>query len=496
MRGALRAALDRARLTPARAALVAVLAAAFVARVWALRAGVPHAVGIDEPAIVTRVLRILNTGDWNPHVFDYPTLVIYLHAAVALLRFMVGASRGEWASLGQLDLAAIYAAGRFVSAAIATATVWLTYRIGREAGSERIGLLAAGQLAILPMHVRESHFILTDVPLTALTTLTVYLSMRLDRVRAVWAGVAGGLAAAAKYNGGLVMAAVFAAALMRRVPIGERLLACAAAAAGAAAAFLIATPYAVLDLPTFLDSFAAQMGRFAQSRLSPEPVWLTYLKHFALSGRAWLPLAVVGLVVVCGRRAARARWVPVLAFVAVYFYVLAGSSVVFARYALPLTPMICLLAAAGMDALARLLLSVPGLRRPVLRCLAVALLLLPLAVPFARGVVGWQRHAMLRDTRQVTADWLKASVPRGTRLAVENNGPTHLPAAGFEVVDVAQLTARPLDWYAQQKIEYLVVSSTAAWGQGYADAGVKVIDVPTTPQRQGPSIRVVRIGGM
>ena len=86
--------------------------------------------------------------------------------------------QGQWASLAEFDIAAVYQTGRALSAVIGTATVWLTYRIGRDLRSAPLGLLAAAQLAVLPMHVRESHFILTDVPVTALTTLTVWLSMR------------------------------------------------------------------------------------------------------------------------------------------------------------------------------------------------------------------------------------------------------------------------------------------------------------------------------
>jgi 4-amino-4-deoxy-L-arabinose transferase-like glycosyltransferase len=182
-----------------RLVMLAVLAAALTLRVWALSAGVPYAVGSDEPAIVGRALRILTSGSWNTHAFDYPTLVIYLHALVAILRYLWGASHGAWSSLADLDVAAIYTSGRLVTALIGTATVWLTYRIGRDLDSAALGLVAAVQLAVLPLHVRESHFVLTDVPVAALMALTLWLALRATRVRSIssyaWAGVAAGLAA-------------------------------------------------------------------------------------------------------------------------------------------------------------------------------------------------------------------------------------------------------------------------------------------------------------
>jgi hypothetical protein len=324
--------------------------------------------------------------------------------------------------------------------------------------------------------------------------LTVYLAARRESIGSWWAGVAAGLAAAAKYNGGLALVAVLVAAIVRRDPLSERLRRFGLASAGAAAAFLVATPYAVLDLPTFLNSFAAQMGRFASTDLSAEPGWLTYLKYFALSARVWLPYAAVGMVVIAGRRTTRTRWLPALAFAAVYFYVLATRAPVVARYALPLMPIICLFAAAGIDALARLMTSIPGFRRPRVRALAMGVLVLPLLVPFARAVIDWERQFARRDTRQIATDWLKAGLPRGARIAVENSGPTHLAAAGFHVIDVELLIEHPVEWYAERKVEYLIVSSGVAWSGGYADAGVTAVDVPSTPQRPGPAIRIVKIG--
>jgi asparagine N-glycosylation enzyme membrane subunit Stt3 len=96
-----------------------------------------------------RVLRILNTGDWNPHVFDYPTLVIYLHTLNALACFLAGVVAGWWDSLPAFDIAAVYTAARLLTAVAGVLTVWITYRIGVAIGSRSLGLLAAAQLAVL-----------------------------------------------------------------------------------------------------------------------------------------------------------------------------------------------------------------------------------------------------------------------------------------------------------------------------------------------------------
>src|SRR5260221_11132056 len=118
--------------------------------------------------VVDRSLRLLGEGSWNPLMFGYPRLVISLNAMVAIVRFLWGALKGEWASLDGFSITAVYTAGRFIAAMIGVATVWLTYRLGTELTSRRVALLAAAQLAVRPIHVRASHFILPRVPITAL----------------------------------------------------------------------------------------------------------------------------------------------------------------------------------------------------------------------------------------------------------------------------------------------------------------------------------------
>ena len=123
-----------------RLALGFVVLVAAGVRAWGLSSGPPYAAGIDEPAILDKSVRMLQSGDLDPHVFDYPTGLICLQAIVA-------AARDGWGSvMGQ--------------------------------GDGWAGVDVAADRAVLPVHVRESHFVLTDQPATTSVTLALWWSVR------------------------------------------------------------------------------------------------------------------------------------------------------------------------------------------------------------------------------------------------------------------------------------------------------------------------------
>jgi len=481
-----------------RTALLVILAAAAAARLWFLMAGVPHAVGIDEPQVVDRAIRILRTGDWNPHVFDYPTLVIYFHAVLAIVRFLWGALNGEWRSLDGFTIEAIYSMSRTAAALLGVATVWLTYRLGSEAVSRAAGLLAAAQLAVRPMHVRESHFVLTDVPMTALTTLAMWMTvraMRLGTVRAfAWAGAICGFAAAAKYTGGVAIVALLAAWVLTERAAPDRARKLGAAIGAAAVAFLLAAPYTVLDMPAFLDGFAAQFARFAAPAPAGDPAWLLYLKHLSPGwSRFWVPLGLVGIALLLWRPRTRITAFPVVLFAFAYFYVISSHSHVFGRYALPLVPLLCLFTAVGALEIVAALRRLPALRRPAYGPLLATTVVAVLVLSPIAETVSWLDHLKRPDTRTIAAEWLKANTPKGTRLAVENNGPTYLDAAGFKVMAGELMLEHPADWYTS-RVDYLVISAVdlSRYAE-YMNAGRTVLQIPSTPQRWGPPILIVSL---
>jgi 4-amino-4-deoxy-L-arabinose transferase-like glycosyltransferase len=266
-------------------ALVAgVMTLATVLRFWTIGRGLPYSVGADEPDIMNRVLHMLHEGDFNPHeFFDYPTLTFYMQMVVAGARFIAGAVRGEWITLDQIWPGDFYLWARTFTALLSVGTVYITYRAARR-WTPLTAIIAALALSVQPQLVREAHFALTDTPLTFFVSLTMLLSLyACEKGRLRWfilAGVGAGLAAATKYNGGTALLMPLAACLR----VGElrvRTLAVVGVIIGAASAFVAGAPYSLINLPGFLNGFAALIQHYNQERAPTDPAYIVYLKHIA-----------------------------------------------------------------------------------------------------------------------------------------------------------------------------------------------------------------------
>ena len=447
---------------PSRLGLALVLVAAAFLRFWALPHGIPFSVQVDEPEVLERAVRMMKTGDFNPHFFDYPTLYMYLEAVVSVFRFLVGAMRGEFASLAQATSADFYLWGRAVTAMLGTATVFLIYRAGMRWGA-RTALLGAVLLAVMPLHVRESHYVLTDVPVTFFVTLTFLLSLRAHEratVRAfAVAGVAAGLAAATKYNGGLALVMPLLAWAMTPAVRPSRFAALFSIVAGMMAAFLAAAPYTFLDLPTFLNQFARLSSEYRMPSVTPEPIWLIYLKHLR-NALAWPGslLVVAGIVlgivrIVTGP--ARIDWVLATVFPLLYFRFISKQNIVYGRYLLPLVPFLSLLAAAGVVWIVGRLRGLGLPRGP--RNLAIVVLALAAIAPPAYNAIQFDANEAKVWTTEQAYNWILREVPKGSSVTMESRQillpPEYHPAY------LAQLRLHAFEYYDAQGIDYLVASS-------------------------------------
>jgi 4-amino-4-deoxy-L-arabinose transferase-like glycosyltransferase len=446
----------------ATATLAVILAAAALLRFWALGAGIPYGIGVDEPEIMNRAYRMMRTGDFNPHFFDYPGFYIYVQLAVSVVRFIFGAMSGQWHALKDVSALDFYAWGRVVTAFLGTATVALVYFAGLRWGT-RYALLAAGLMAVMPLHVRESHFVLTDVPMTFFVTLTLVLSLRAsERAKLggfVLAGAAAGLAAGTKYNGAIALVLPVLAAWMTIDARPSRLIACLAAIGGAAAAFLVVAPYTILDLPSFLDGYATLMTSYRGTKYE-EAVWMLYLKHlrinlswpgflFALGG------AIFGIV-----RAAKGpghvRWTLTLAFTFIYFWFVSRQALVYGRYIIPMLPFICLLISAAVISGVSLLrrFSIPR----VVRTSLIVALTVGVILPPAVAAIGFNIDRSKQGTSRLAYDWIRSNLPPGTTFVHESSLLVP-PDPPYKTRHVSQLRLQSYEDYVNEGVEYLIASS-------------------------------------
>ncbi len=500
-------------IRPSATGLAWVLIVAALLRFWGLNNGIPFAVGVDEPEIMARVVAMLKTGNFNPHFFDYPGLTFYMQVPIAIARFLLGAIVGRWQSLDQVDTGDFYLWARALTAALGVATVFLTYQIGMRWGA-RHALLGAGLLAVLPMHVRESHFVLADVPATFFATLTLLLSLiahEKGNARAfMWAGAAAGLTIASKYNAGLVILLPLIAAWMTLPASPSRLVCAGAALGGSIAAYLIGAPYSLLDLPAFLNGFAHLTSAYRPpSGPQPESGASIYFKHLLLTlGWPAMLLLLSGLalgIVRAVKGPGRVRWTLLVVFPVLYFYTISGRGLIFGRYLLPLLPFVCMLAAiavvSGVSLLRRF--DIPRTpRRVLITGLTIAALLPP-----AWRSVSFDRTMSQRSTSEMAYNWILLNIPAKSNIVVEKFD-LRLSDSLYHLRYVNDLSNETYDDYLRDGVDYLLASSQAfgpvldapqnapahyARYRALFDQAQETFVVKPEPGRPGPELRVYHL---
>jgi 4-amino-4-deoxy-L-arabinose transferase-like glycosyltransferase len=498
-------------LRPSRVGLAIVLATAAILRFWALGHGIPYAVGVDEPEIVDRAVNAMRSGNFNPRFHDYPGLYIHAQTGTAVVRFLAGALTGRWSSLDQAPTWAFYAWGRALTAALGVATVFLVFQIGMRWGA-RHALFAAGLLAVLPTHVRESHYVLTDVPLTFFMTLAMLLSLvaheRATLGAFALAGAAAGLATATKYNGALALMLPLLAAWMTTQAKPTR-LACALTAVGAfGAAFVVGSPYTLLDLPGFLNNVARLSNEYRTELVSSEPSWLLYMKHLRRTfGLAGLLLAGGGLVLGLVRLIkgpGRVRWALVTALPLIHFFFISRQTIVFGRYLLPMLPAMCVLAAAAVISGVSLLRRYEIPRTP--RRLLIAGLTVAAILPPAIVSIAFDRTISRTSTFAQAFEWINGNLPPDASIVIETRGLVLPP--NYKSRNVPQLRRKSYQQYVDDRVDYLIASSQS-YGP-YLDAPQQFTEeyedymrifgqtqevkrFPPSAENPGPELRVLKV---
>ena len=383
-------------------ALAAVTLLAGALRIFPIWFGLPHPQARpDETTVLGHAVAML-AGDPNPHFFNWPSLTFYFLAGIFSV---AGIVRSALTSVDYTLLA------RACMALAGTATVLLTARLTRRVvRDETTAVVAALLLTVAVLHVRDSHFALTDTLMTLLAAACLTLLVEAAEAPRRWlfalAGIAGGLATSTKYSAAALLIAVLAV----RAGWRERWL----FALAFAAAFLAGTPYAILDVATFRADVLFERAHLAAGHtgLDLGSGWTYHLTR-SLPYGVGMPafIAAIGGLVPLWKHHRRAA-LPLAAFASAFFLAIGSGRTVFFRYILPLLPLACVSAAVGIRALATWAAPRVHLRPPV----ATAALALAVAAPALADTVRMDLLLARTDTRVLAADWLATRLRPGDTL--------------------------------------------------------------------------------
>ncbi len=415
-------------------ALTAILLLGFALRIWGISFGLPDLYHADEPIVVNHALAY-GSGDLHPHFFRIPPLTSYLLFLFYGLFFLAGKLSGvfyapsDFERLFYSDPTAFYWIGRVVLGVLpGVLGIFFLYRVTMRIFGEGRALAAALLLAVCFLHVRDSHYIYTDMPLLAVLTAAMGSFFNLldakpeasSLKRHLLCGFWIGLAAAFKYNGVFLVvpygaACLFQAAESKKIPLAGIFL----AGLCSLAVFIILNPFAALDFQFFCNELAAEGAAHAGG-----VPWMHPLLYSALEGTGSLMLgfALAGMVSLIRPQGApvsiKARFV-LLSFVLSYYVVLVLGGQLYDRYTLPLTPFIAFFAADSIFSLTA------AVQKPFFKTLlTTGFLLAALFQPLQKSI---QLGGILTagDTRTDAKNWIERHLPKnsGVALSVPFYGP-------------------------------------------------------------------------
>lgn len=341
-----------------RAAILAILALAFALRVWGIDWGLPR---VDLNPDELNVLQVTEGIAWDsldPGFYNYSGLSFHLNFLAAEAARAVGV---------EIDPARQLLINRLWSVLWGTLTVWIVAVCGRALWNRPgPGLLAATFMAVLPLHVTDSHFGVTDIGLTfwcAVAFLLAIVAYRTAAPRAfVVGGLAVGIAIGTKFNGAVAGSAFIAAAALlaweRRLPVMRAFGWLTTAGILSLVGFFLSSPYSVLNARETVEAFLYESAHVSGGHFGFDVTADGWQYHrglyqlvaaFPFSYGIALYLALLfGLGVFLLRAPATHRWL-VLSFPVLYIGVTASWIFVPLRYYLPIAGMLLLAASWGID---------------------------------------------------------------------------------------------------------------------------------------------------
>ena len=419
--------------------LVLVLLAGAAIRTSGAWFAYPLTIHPDEKMIIESALVIKQTGDLNPHHFNYPSLPIYTQ--VCLFWFVDHAVHALSAGTnGQTPIIYYFIAARLVNVMLSVLTIFITFEIGRRLVSPQIGLAAALFISCAPLNVHNAFIATVDTPVAFWTSVSILMSLviatgRRSTLNYVLTGVFIGLAIGCKYTAFLATIPFLLAHLSgcrtRRELVSSRFL---IGMLLVPVVFLFTTPFAVLDYTTFWNAIQSESQHYRNGHLGNEAEGASSLGLYAQvlfwTGYGIVPmiLAIIGLAWLLRRDS----WMGaiLISFPLLLLLFVGQYKTFFSRNVLPCIPELAVLSAIGVVPL----IGLPGkaltlwtsieshTKKRIQAVGATIVVLFSVARPAALALED-VRKARLLDSRWASLLWINDNLPGDAHIAREHYTP-------------------------------------------------------------------------
>ncbi len=443
-------------------------------RIWGISYDLPYIYHPDESGYITRSQHIFKTGDLNPHFFNYPSLFFYINSLAYVPYYLFGKLLGVFHSPGdilppislamgvtQAPMPTTVLLGRIVTLIFGIGAVLLVFTIGRQlTDNTAVGLLASFMLAVSPTNVRLNGFVTPDTFVTFFVLASFLASVLMFQhgktLHYILTGVCVGLAASSKYNGALIVLPLLTAHFLRYGKRGLKDYRLYLALLLSGLAFLVTTPFAVLDYPKFITDLQFEAHHYSTGHAGMEGDTLQWYLNYLWKtmGPIWI-LAVLGILYNIFLRSKQVILLSV--FPLVYFVFINRFVIRNDRTIMPITPFLLLLAAFFLVQLFDKVKVIESESAHRLLFTAVSGLIVgSLIFPLARTVKDNLQITTV-NSRETARIWVDCSLPAGSKIAIESYAPFVDPTR-FSVQGFGRMIDHSPDWYVDEDFEYLIFS--------------------------------------
>lgn len=422
-----------------RIVLAVILIAAFILRLKNVWFAFPLQVHPDEPVLINSALVILSTGDLNPHVFYWPSLTIYLQTVlfylVALPQKLFSVI--QWPS----QLIDYHICGRILNVFLSTLTIYVVYEIGKRLFNVWTGIAATLFISASSLHITNSYYATVDTPTALWSSVACLMAVMIYTKKDnhwyyIAGGISVGLAIGSKYTAFPsylpMLIAHYCSARHDNSWFSKKLVISLLAVP---ITFAMTTPYAILDMDTFLNYLFFQNNAYTNhpgATSTTNYSLMNYVNYFVSDGYGVIPtvFAVSGSIALFMK--SKSKLLLILCFPVALILFLGRYPVYFERNIVPLVPFISLLSGYCISQSAEFIENKLILRgslsgslsriKIVVVAFAVALIYVSLQNQIQIDLK-LLRENSLPDTRWVSLKWIQENLPYGAIIGREHYTP-------------------------------------------------------------------------